>query len=250
QLCSKIKGWMEKFRPSPGSLGASMASAAPRITPRTAPVGSGRIQAVVIGVSTGGPKALSRMLPAFSALVECPILVVQHMPPHFTKSLADSLAKYCRHRVIEGDNEMLVESKTIYIAPGGMHMVVRREGGKVYTALNRQPPENGCRPSVDVLFRSAGPVYGSDLLAVIMTGMGCDGAASLRALKRAGATIVAQDEASSVVWGMPGSAVATGTVDQVAGLDQLPQTLAKIVLGTQTDAIRTKKSSSDSLGDG
>lgn len=191
------------------------------------------IHAIVIGVSTGGPKALTQFLPALTQTIDCPIIIVQHMPPNFTRSLADSLNKLCRYKVVEAQEGQKIEPKTAYIAPGGFHLILRKEKNSIYAVLNEQPPENGCRPSVDVLFRSAGSIYGKNLLATILTGMGCDGAASLRALKRSGATIFAQDEASSVVWGMPGSAVATGVVDCVSSLDQLPLLISQCVTGGQ-----------------
>jgi len=183
-------------------------------------------RAILIGISTGGPKALNQMLPRLSALVDCPILIVQHMPPVFTQTLAQSLDALCTHHVCEAEEGMIVEGRRIYIAPGGKHLTVRREGANIVTGINEQPPENGCRPSVDVLFRSASQAYSGEVVATIMTGMGNDGSASLYALKRAGARIVAQDEASSIVWGMPGAAVRTGTVEVVASLDKLPETIA------------------------
>lgn len=183
-------------------------------------------RAILIGVSTGGPKALNQMLPKLSALVECPILIVQHMPPVFTLTLAQSLNALCAHHVCEAQEGMIIEGRRIYIAPGGKHLTVRREGANIVTGINEQPPENGCRPSVDVLFRSATQAYAGEVVAAILTGMGNDGSASLHALKRAGARIVAQDEASSIVWGMPGAAVRTGTVEVVASLDKLPETIA------------------------
>jgi two-component system, chemotaxis family, protein-glutamate methylesterase/glutaminase len=186
-------------------------------------------RAILIGVSTGGPKALNQMLPRLSELVECPILIVQHMPPFFTQSLAHNLDSKCAHQVCEAEEGMIVEGRRIFIAPGGKHMVVRREGENIVTGLNGQQPENGCRPSVDVLFRSAAIAYNGDVIAIILTGMGNDGAASLHALKRAGAYIIVQDEATSVVWGMPGAAVKTGTVDNIVGLDKIPEHIAAVI---------------------
>lgn len=187
------------------------------------------IEAVVIGVSTGGPKALGDILPQLSELVKLPILIVQHMPEKFTQSLAESLAKKCSHKVKEGENGEVVDKGTIYIAPGGRHMMLRLSSAGPVISLSDQPAENGCRPSVDVLFRSLPAVFGSGVVAVIMTGMGNDGSNSLRALKRAGVSIIAQDEASSVVWGMPGSAVSTGFVDEIVSLMDLPQKIATMI---------------------
>lgn len=186
------------------------------------------VRAVVVGVSTGGPKALSTFLPALSEVVDLPIFIVQHMPPLFTATLAESLNAKCRHEVVEAADSADIRGNGIYIAPGGKHMVLRKnDNGFVCTALNEQPAENGCRPSVDVLFRSAAAVYNGNLVAVILTGMGTDGAKSVPLLKRAGAHCIVQDEATSVVWGMPGSAVATGQVDEILPLMDIPGAVKK-----------------------
>ena len=187
----------------------------------------GQARVIVVGVSTGGPRALTEMLPKLCQKTSLPILIVQHMPPAFTLSLAESLGKKCMHKVKEGvDGESIVK-QYVYIAPGGRHMMITRNvSGEAALAINDQPPENGCRPSVDILFRSAAAVYGSEVVATILTGMGTDGTLGLRPLKRAGAWIIAQDEASSVVWGMPGSAVETGLVDEIVELDKVPDAIA------------------------
>ena len=152
------------------------------------------------------------------------------MPPTFTQSLADNLDKKCRHTVIEAKDNDVIRPGHIYIAPGGRHMVIRRGAiGQVVTALNDQPPEKGCRPSVDVLFRSAAAIYGGDQIAVVLTGMGSDGTRGLGPLKKAGAHIIAQDEASSVVWGMPGSAVTSGCVDEVLPLERIASSIKELV---------------------
>jgi len=193
----------------------------------------GKIQYILIGVSTGGPKALAAMLPELSRKVECPILIVQHMPPLFTKSLASSLDKICVHTVVEAQGDEEVSGRNIYIAPGGMHLVIRKQGSKIITSVNNQPPEAGCRPSVDVLFRSASNCIGNSSLAIILTGMGVDGSAGIRPLKRAGTTIFVQDESSSVVWGMPGAAVQTGLVDKTLPLMQIPEQVATKIRGSK-----------------
>jgi two-component system chemotaxis response regulator CheB len=156
-------------------------------------------------------------------MTDLPILLVQHMPPNFTKSLADSLSTKCKHKVVEGENGMVVQQKHIYIAPGGNHMTVRARGAEYVLETNQDPPVNGCRPSVDVLFRSAARVYPDDsLVGVILTGMGNDGTPSLPDMKRKNAWLIAQDEESSVVFGMPRAAAATGLLDKVASLTQIP----------------------------
>jgi two-component system chemotaxis response regulator CheB len=187
-------------------------------------------EALVIAVSTGGPKALSVMLPALSEVVSLPIFIVQHMPPTFTDSLARSLNKHCRHEVIEAQHGLVVKEKWVYIAPGGQHMAINRNNQKeVVIATNTQPPVNGCRPSADILFRSAATVYGGGVIAVVLTGMGSDGAKELGTLKKGGAHILAQDKSSSVVWGMPSSAVASGYVDAILPLLQMPATIQDLI---------------------
>ncbi|MFQ5559061.1 MAG: chemotaxis response regulator protein-glutamate methylesterase [Nitrospinota bacterium] len=187
-------------------------------------------EVVVIGVSTGGPKALVLMLPGLCEVVNIPILIVQHMPPLFTKSLADSLDSKCSAKVVEAKNDQKVANSHVYIAPGGQHMLVRRnEQQEVVLALNTQSPENGCRPSVDVLFRSAAMTYKKHVIAIILTGMGNDGTKGLGPLKRAGASVIVQDEATSVVWGMPGSAVESGLVDRIAPIEKIAETVQGII---------------------
>lgn len=199
----------------------------PRVfSPKSAP---SKIQSVLIGVSTGGPRALADILPRMCEHLSVPIFIVQHMPPTFTQSLASSLNGRCRYTVIEGENNMIVREHHAYIAPGGKHMLIRRRGENIVIIVNRQPPEKGCRPSADILFRSAAAVYENHTLAIILTGMGTDGTKGAGALKRAGAYIIAQDEESSVVWGMPGSAQAAGAVDEMLPLGKIPDTVISLV---------------------
>lgn len=185
----------------------------------------GAIRAILIGVSTGGPKALMEIMPSLCDKVEAPILIVQHMPPTFTQSLAKSLDSKCRHAVSEAVDGETVLAGRVYIAPGGRHLELRRQGGEAVTRITHQAPEKGCRPSVDVLFRSAAEVYGGDLIAVILTGMGEDGTLGAGLLKAKGAVILAQDEATSVVWGMPGSAAGAGHVDRLLPLADIPDAI-------------------------
>ena len=146
-----------------------------------------------------------------------------------TRYFAESLERKCTYRVVEASDGEAVEPRTAYVAPGGRHMVLRRQGDRVSIALNDQPPENGCRPSVDVLFRSVADAYPGSVIAVILTGMGTDGAKGIGPLKRSGAYVIAQDEATSVVWGMPGAAVATGQVDEVLPLEAIGPTVATLL---------------------
>jgi len=215
---------------TPGAAGAAAAGSGFTYTLAKPSVHTKPIQAIVIGVSTGGPKSLADMLPKLCSMTHLPILLVQHMPPNFTKSLADSLNAKCDHNVIEGLPGTIVEDKTVYIAPGGCHMVVNSKGTRYVLDNNNNPPENGCRPSVDVLFRSAAQAYPADtLVGVILTGMGNDGTPSLPHLKNKNAYLIAQDEESSVVFGMPRAAAATGLLDKVATLTRIPEAILERV---------------------
>jgi two-component system chemotaxis response regulator CheB len=187
------------------------------------------VKAIVIGVSTGGPKALAELLPPLCAKVDVPIFIVQHMPPTFTESLARSLNTKCRYTVIEAKNNSLIRNRHAYIAPGGRHMVLNKEGKETRILLNDQPPEKGCRPSVDKLFRSAADVFRQHVIGVILTGMGTDGTEGGKKMKEYGAPILAQDETSSVVWGMPGSAHAAGIVDVTLALQELPGAISNMM---------------------
>jgi two-component system, chemotaxis family, protein-glutamate methylesterase/glutaminase len=193
------------------------------------------IRAIVIASSTGGPKALERLLPDLVRRVDVPILIVQHMPPKFTASLAASLERTCQTSVAEARDGDLVKKKSIYLAPGGQHLVVRREHNLLVLALNEQPPENGCRPSADVLFRSAATVFEGGAAAIVLTGMGRDGTAGLGAIKRAGGYAFVQDEATSVVWGMPGSAVEAGLADEILPLDGIAAAVESLIGEASTD---------------
>lgn len=185
--------------------------------------------AIGIGVSTGGPKALATLLSALPLDFPAPILVAQHMPPVFTRLLAERLAAQKGHRVREAVHNEEVRPGDILIAPGDYHLMVRRDEHGVYTKLNQEEPENSCRPSVDPLFRSMAQCYGTDCVGLVLTGMGRDGEGGARELKKLGGRIIVQDEASSVVWGMPGNLVRNGLADQVVPLDQLANTLVRSV---------------------
>lgn len=208
--------------PPPPTL-AKLAPAVPRFGLARRP------QVVAIGVSTGGPTALSSLVPQFPPTFPLPVLVVQHMPPLFTRFLAERLQTHTKLRVEEGGEGSTVEPGRILIAPGDYHMRARRQEQRVQVALDQGPPENSCRPSVDVLFRSVLETYGGSAVAVILTGMGQDGLLGTEALKGGGAYVIAQDEASSVVWGMPGAVVRAGLADAVVNLDGvMAQVLAQV----------------------
>ena len=188
-----------------------------------------RPKVVVIGVSTGGPTALGSILPQLPAEFPLPILIVQHMPPLFTRFLAERLCVSCRLSVKEASLGDPVVAGNILIAPGNFHMKVAGTGSGIRVYLDQSPPQNSCRPAVDALFSSIGQAYGGAVIAVILTGMGQDGLRGAEILKAQGASILAQDEASSVVWGMPGAVVNAGLADCVLPLDQVvPEILRRV----------------------
>jgi two-component system chemotaxis response regulator CheB len=180
-----------------------------------------RAEILAIGCSTGGPDALSQVLKAFPATVGVPIVVVQHMPPVFTKMFAERLNRLCALDVVEAAGDEPLRPGTVYIAPGDFHLEVVRKGATVMTKLQSGPAENFCRPAVDVLFRSVAQVYGGRVLVAVLTGMGQDGKRGADLLRTAGAEIVVQDEATSVVWGMPGSIAGAGLAHTVLALPEI-----------------------------
>ncbi|MGE0814075.1 MAG: chemotaxis response regulator protein-glutamate methylesterase [Vicinamibacterales bacterium] len=179
------------------------------------------IALVAIGVSTGGPNALAELLPALPANLPVPIVITQHMPPMFTRLLADRLDAQSAIEVVEGQAGMRLKPGTAYIAPGDYHMVLERVATGTVLALNQDPPENSCRPAVDVMFRSAVELHHGAVLGVILTGMGQDGLRGCELLRDAGGQVIAQDEASSVVWGMPGFVARAGLADRVLPLNMI-----------------------------
>jgi two-component system chemotaxis response regulator CheB len=188
--------------------------------PRDVP--TAKIDVVAIGISTGGPNALATVLSALPANFPVPILIVQHMPPIFTRLLAERLSKQSMIKVLEAENGDIIEAGKAYIAPGGYHMILgRTERFGIHIQINQDPMENSCRPSVDVLFRSVARLYGARTLGIIMTGMGADGLRGCELIYEAGGQILAQDEATSVVWGMPGFVVKTGLADKVLPLKDI-----------------------------
>lgn len=180
-----------------------------------------KVDVVAIGASTGGPNALAVLLKEFPKNWGLPMVIVQHMPPVFTKLLAERLSATCPVKVHEAAEGDVLEAGHAYIAPGDSHMTLRREGKAVRVALNHDAPENSCRPAVDVLLRGVASVYGANSLTVILTGMGQDGLRGCEQLHRAGGQILIQDEASSVVWGMPGAVSRAGLADKELPLARL-----------------------------
>jgi two-component system chemotaxis response regulator CheB len=185
-------------------------------------------EVIVLGISTGGPEALTRMIPQLPADLAAPLFIVQHMPPLFTKSLADDLNQRSALRVSEATEGQLARPGDVLIAPGGRHMKLERTEFGPMARLTDDPPENSCRPAVDCLFRAAAHHYGNRALGVVMTGMGSDGTLGCRLLKRQGATIVTQDRESCVVYGMPAMVVEAGLSDTVVPLAEMAKQLVEL----------------------
>jgi two-component system chemotaxis response regulator CheB len=181
----------------------------------------GRVAIVAIGISTGGPNALAEVIPRLPADLRVPVVIVQHMPPVFTKALADSLNQKSRLTVLEAQGDERLEAGKVYIAPGAKQMKVVKKAAGEYLQLTDDPPENHCRPAADYLFRSIAAVYGNRALGVIMTGMGSDGVKGLQLMKGQGAQVIAQDEATCVVFGMPMEAIKAGVPDVVIPLSRI-----------------------------
>lgn len=191
-----------------------------------------KFRAVVIGVSTGGPEALSELIPEIPASFPIPIVITMHMPKHFTASMADALNKKSSLEVKEAEDGDLIAPGHVYLAPGDRHIAIEKKTRQRYFIKTIDSmPENGHKPSVDVLFKSAAEAFDGNVLALILTGMGEDGVKGMKILKKAGAMNIAQDEDSSVVWGMPGSAVKSGCIDKVVPLKDMAQKVLQIVSG-------------------
>jgi two-component system chemotaxis response regulator CheB len=180
--------------------------------------GDSLVSLVAIGASTGGPNALARILAHLGPQFPVPIVIVQHMPPAFTRMLAERLSAECNMKVVEAQAGDVLQPGQAWIAPGDNHLVLGGERARVRLGLHQGPPENSCRPSVDVLFRSAAKLYGDALLGVVLTGMGRDGLRGSEYVRAVGGSVIVQDEASSVVWGMPRFIVRAGLANAIVPL--------------------------------
>ena len=216
----------DKGLPEPASRRATASSFRLRPMPAVPP------RVLLIGASTGGPQALNALLSKLDGVLErAPVLITQHMPPMFTAILAEHLARLSKrdaHEAVDGEE---VNAGTIYIAPGGKHMRVARRDGIAVIVIDDSEPVNFCKPSVDPLFSSAAQVWGSWALGLMLTGMGADGSRGSQALTAAGGTVLAQDEASSVVWGMPGQVANLGLCSAVLPLDEIAPKLTRVFGG-------------------
>lgn len=190
-----------------------------------APVKREGFRVVGIGVSTGGPQTLMQILPQLPKDFPAPILIVQHMPPLFTKQLAERLNSASKLAVKEGENGEPIKKGVAYIAPGDYHMTVKKYNEEVRIYLHQGPPRNFCRPSVDELFDSLAEVYKEDTLAVVLTGMGSDGKEGAKKVKERGGVVWAQDAETSVVFGMPKAVIDAGLADEIISLPEIPKKL-------------------------
>lgn len=241
ELISKIKSLIAANRITPGRnpapsrqegkssvphIDQPVAQIAPSI-PSVARRASPPAQIVAIATSTGGPNALASLLSALPSSFTTPIVVVQHMAAGFTSTLSESLRRQTGRNVREVDSVQPLNAASVWLAPGGRHLVLIQQGAAIQVAPLDAPPENSCCPSADVLFRSVVEIYGPRCLAVVLTGMGYDGLAGCRAIRQAGGTILVQDQASSIAWGMPGQVATAGLADLVLPLIDLPQEIQR-----------------------
>lgn len=229
----------------PGEKGAARVIAAGEGAMSRTARAAARPHVVVIGVSTGGPEALEILLPELPGNFPLPVLVVQHMPEVFTQPLAERLDSRCLLRVKEVQDGELLVAGTVHVARGNWHMEVlagARAGAPCSLHLTQGPPENHCRPAVDVVLRSAVQAFGAGVLAVQLTGMGADGLTGCRAVRAAGGVVLAQDEATSVVWGMPGAVVHAGLAHRVLPIEAMAREILRLTnwLDTETAPGREK----------
>jgi two-component system chemotaxis response regulator CheB len=189
-------------------------------------------RAIAVGASTGGPQALQVLLRGLLPIASrVPILITQHMPPMFTTILAEHISRICDGRAHEAVHGEPVKPGHIYIAPGARHMLIERRGPEMSIVLNDGLPVHFCKPAVDPFFASAAAAFGAGLMGVVLTGMGVDGAAGVQKIAGAGGAIIVQDEASSVVWGMPGAAAHTGQCSAILSIDDIAPRILKFFHG-------------------
>lgn len=215
------------------------------VRPSMAPHAPGRVrlapQVVAIASSTGGPNALVEIIPTFARDLPVPVLIVQHMPPIFTRCLAERLALRSRVKVIESEGNELLKPGMVYLAPGNRHLEVTRDASGVRTHLSDAAPENSCRPSADVLFRSVARVYGPAALCAVLTGMGSDGLLGAREVVQAGGRVLAQSGPTCVVWGMPKAVETAGLCEAVVPLSEMGLAIAQRLRSAGGNPSRTAK---------
>jgi two-component system chemotaxis response regulator CheB len=220
---------------APAEPAADAAAPEARRQQRLRPFSMGAVKCLVIGSSTGGPQALARVLTDIGApLSNVPVLITQHMPPTFTAILAEHLGRATGLPTAEALDGEPIRRGRIYVAPGGRHLIVGKAADGVVARLSDAPPENFCKPAVDPLFRTVADAFGSGVLAVVLTGMGTDGAKGALTVANAGGSVIAQDEATSVVWGMPGATVAAGAASGVLPVGEIGRRVARLLTGARS----------------
>jgi two-component system chemotaxis response regulator CheB len=237
QLIPRLVALTGAQRPALRTAGQRPAPAPPPPTARPTPREPGAgFDVLAVGSSTGGPDALAKLLAGLPRDLPVPVVVVQHMPPIFTRMLAERLNSNGPVTIVEAEERMVLRPGTVLIAPGGRHLEINSRGGVVTANLTDAPPENYCRPAVDVLFRSVARVFTHRALGLVLTGMGKDGTQGARKIREAGGQVFVQDESTSVVWGMPGSVVAAGQADRVIPLPEIASVLAAALTRTRAGA--------------
>jgi two-component system, chemotaxis family, protein-glutamate methylesterase/glutaminase len=221
ELIAKVKAHARRKQPVTARAAAPVKLAPPKTKQK--------VEVVAVASSTGGPNALATFIPALPKGFPLPVVLVQHMPPLFTQLLAERLDATSPVRVVEGTDGMPLEPGTVYIAPGGHHMETMRDGATYRLRLHDGPQENCCRPAADVLFRSTVKCFGAGVLGVVLTGMGQDGMLGSQAIHAAGGQVLAQDEATSVVWGMPRAVAEAGLAQAVLPLEELGKEVVRRV---------------------
>ena len=225
-FCAEKAGLKPPSKEKPISI--ANARKKPTVKPFARTLSNARIDIVAIGVSTGGPNALAELFPEFPIDFPIPIVIVQHMPPFFTKLLAERLSSKSKVPVKEGAPGQVLKNGQAWIAPGDYHMALKKNETCFKIQTHQGPPENSCRPAVDVLFKSVANLYGPNILGVILTGMGQDGLIGCEHIKDAGGRVIVQDEESCVVWGMPGFVSRAGLADKMLPLNQIGPEIIKI----------------------
>ncbi|MGY1640437.1 chemotaxis response regulator protein-glutamate methylesterase [Geodermatophilus sp. SYSU D00703] len=226
QLIPKIKALTGRpVTPGPARAAAPAPVRAAPPAPRQGAVKQPAV--LVVGSSTGGPEALAKLMPQLPSALPVPVLLVQHMPPVFTRQFAQRLDRLCALRVVEAVDGTPLAPGTVHLAPGDHHLTVRNTGRGLVTALSQGPAENFCRPAVDPLFRSAVDAFDGAVLGLVLTGMGSDGRLGAGRIREAGGSVVVQDQATSVVWGMPGAVASAGFADEVLPLDRIADAITR-----------------------
>jgi two-component system chemotaxis response regulator CheB len=234
ELIAKLQGLAASRHRKPGARTALRPEPALRLAPVARPRPAVAPRCLLIGASTGGPRAVTQVIAGLGlALQRVPVLVVQHMPPIFTAVFAEQLRAQSGVMAREPQHGEKLVPGQIYVAPGGRHMGLARGEAQPTIRLDDGPPVNFCRPAVDVLFHDAAAVLGASALAVVLTGMGSDGTHGAQALVEAGAGIIVQDEATSTVWGMPGSIAKAGLAQDILPLDQIAPTIKAALTGSR-----------------